>query len=242
MTDCISLPKKQHLALQSCPEVSAIMAPLLARHGMTVFNYYRMYFDGSVVRLSSDALWTEHFFRKNYLQKLSVPSSYLSKPLNFYIWLTEDCPEMLLDAAINFDTSNGISIAKYQENAIDYFCFASSTGNRAIVNNFYLNNIPTLLQYIDYFMEQSAPLRARAENNKLYVNDKYQQQAAKASVHLTPRQRQCGILLLQGHTQKEIAKHLALSPRTVETYINQLRQKLECRNKAELILKASCLT
>ena len=47
----------------------------------------------------------------------------------------------------------------------------------------------------------------------------------------------CANLLLTGMTQKEIALRLKLSPRTVESYINTLRHKFNCRNRTELIFK-----
>jgi len=55
--------------------------------------------------------------------------------------------------------------------------------------------------------------------------------------YLSRRQLECAHLLMTGMTQKEIATHLKLSQRTVESYIENIRTKLQCRNKTELILK-----
>lgn len=55
--------------------------------------------------------------------------------------------------------------------------------------------------------------------------------------YLSKRQLSCANLLLSGMTQREIAAHLNLSQRTVETYIENIKVKLHCRNKTELILK-----
>ncbi|HFR4758042.1 TPA: LuxR family transcriptional regulator, partial [Legionella pneumophila] len=144
---------ENHLALTTCEDIKNIMQPLLIKHGMTVFNYYRIYFDSTVIRLSTDQKWTEHYFKMNYLETLTIPESYLKKTLNYYLWLTDDCPLMLQDAAINFDMANGISIAKINHDSIEYFCFASTRDNTSIVNNFYLNNLDVLEQYSLYFKD-----------------------------------------------------------------------------------------
>lgn len=55
--------------------------------------------------------------------------------------------------------------------------------------------------------------------------------------YLSKREISCANLLLSGMTYKEIAIQLNLSYRTIETYIENLKQKLHCRNKTELVLK-----
>lgn len=241
---------KEQIALSKCEDIAAIMLPHLHKHGITVFNYYRMYFDGSVIRFSSDRAWTEHFFNKDYINKLAVPSSYLQKTLNYFIWLIDDCPEMLLDAAVNFNTSNGISIAQRQPDSIEYFCFATTRDNRAIVNNFYINNLELLLQYCAFFKEKAEPLLKVGENNRIITtnainlmekNNSTQLLQRKYNSGLSNRQFDCASFLLKGLTQKEIALQLNISPRTVETYINQLKVKFSCRNKSELIILLSTI-
>lgn len=55
--------------------------------------------------------------------------------------------------------------------------------------------------------------------------------------YLSRRQISCAKLLLSGMTIKQIAAYLNLSPRTVESYVENIKTKLNCRNKTELILK-----
>lgn len=57
-------------------------------------------------------------------------------------------------------------------------------------------------------------------------------------IKLTPRQVECLFLLLNGMSSKKIARILKLSVRTIEEFIEQLRQKFSCQTKCELIEKA----
>ncbi len=52
---------------------------------------------------------------------------------------------------------------------------------------------------------------------------------------LPPRQSECLFFLLRGKSIKTIARILDLSPRTVESYIESIKIRLDCRTKAELI-------
>lgn len=52
---------------------------------------------------------------------------------------------------------------------------------------------------------------------------------------LSPREREIAVLLCAGHTAKEIARLLTLSPRTVEAYVAHLKKKLHVRNATELV-------
>ncbi|MCW8450455.1 helix-turn-helix transcriptional regulator [Legionella quinlivanii] len=229
------------IALSACEEVHALTIPHLIQHEITAFNYYRMYFDGTVIRFSSDRAWTEHFFKKDYLNKLTVPASYLTEPVNYFIWLTEDCPEMLLDAAINFDTSNGISIAVRQEDSIEYFCFATNTNNKSIINKFYLSNLDRLHQYGLQFKEEAAGLLAQAVREKLVIKTADKSKSLSLSnaqqPRLSKRELECSSALLNGMRVKEIARMLGLSVRTIEFYIQNMKNKLRCSSQIELVLK-----
>ncbi len=52
---------------------------------------------------------------------------------------------------------------------------------------------------------------------------------------LTPRELDCVYQLLLGKTSVEIAHALALSPRTAESHLDHIKNKLGCFKKSELI-------
>ena len=54
---------------------------------------------------------------------------------------------------------------------------------------------------------------------------------------LTVREKQCLAHVVSGKTSQESAEALGLSRRTVESYLEVLKSKLNCKNKAELIIK-----
>lgn len=235
-----------HLTVTSCKDIADIMLPQLSKHGITVFNYYKNYFDGRGIRFSTHRGWSEHYLEKGYNLNTTVPSIYLAKPINYFIWLIKDCPQMLIDAATNFDIANGITIAYRHEEAIESFAFGTRLNNTSIVN-FYLNNLDKLHSYCSYFKEQASTLLALGEKNKiiLTMNDIHNENMSlKDMLNLSNRQFECTTLLLEGLKCKEIGKKLNLSPRTVEDYLGALKKKLGCNTMKELTIKLakiSCL-
>ena len=54
-------------------------------------------------------------------------------------------------------------------------------------------------------------------------------------VHFTQREAECMVYLLKGMTNAFVAELMGLSPRTIEYYIKNMRTKLCCKNKNELV-------
>jgi len=58
---------------------------------------------------------------------------------------------------------------------------------------------------------------------------------SKIAIQFTNRERSCLTQLLKGNTSKQIAASLKLSTRTIEFYINNIKNKLGCQTKSELV-------
>ena len=69
---------------------------------------------------------------------------------------------------------------------------------------------------------------ARQSLNRASVND-------SLADRLSPRERQVLELVIGGATSKEAARHLGISPRTVETYRTKLLEKTGARSTAHLV-------
>jgi DNA-binding NarL/FixJ family response regulator len=61
--------------------------------------------------------------------------------------------------------------------------------------------------------------------------------AAESSLPLTTRQLEIARHIVVGRTAREIAMHLALSRRTVESHIDALKLRLDCANRCQLTAK-----
>lgn len=59
----------------------------------------------------------------------------------------------------------------------------------------------------------------------------------KENPALSRRERECLSLLLEGKSAKQSGRVLNLSPRTIETYLDAIKQKFGCRTKLEIIGK-----
>lgn len=79
--------------------------------------------------------------------------------------------------------------------------------------------------------DQKDPVAKKKEvpKQEYYLGDKYE------GVYLTRREAECVICMMQGYTIVQSGELLSLSPRTVEFYIKNIKIKLKCRKKAELL-------
>jgi LuxR family quorum-sensing system transcriptional regulator CciR len=59
-----------------------------------------------------------------------------------------------------------------------------------------------------------------------------------APIRLHPRPRDCIILAGRGHSNKQIARALALTPRTVDGYLTEARSLFGAHDRAELVVSA----
>lgn len=58
---------------------------------------------------------------------------------------------------------------------------------------------------------------------------------------LTPREHEILLLLGRGHTMRQVATRLGISPRTVETHVGKLYRKLDVRTRVQAVSRAVSL-
>jgi DNA-binding NarL/FixJ family response regulator len=66
-------------------------------------------------------------------------------------------------------------------------------------------------------------------------------EGSEVAAELTPRELQVLELLSDGHTMRQIATRLSISPRTVETHVGKLYRKLGVRTRLQAVSRAATL-
>ncbi|MCS5710298.1 LuxR C-terminal-related transcriptional regulator [Candidatus Berkiella aquae] len=248
------------IALASSQDVDEIARPLKKYLGITSLVYAKNYHDGSEIRLTNQPAWIEHYY-KNALYLNSGFEQHPSKLQSGYaIWSHLTHHQPILSEARCFNIDHGMSIIQKTADGCELYFFGT-TSDKPFVANLLLNHLDFLHQFTFYFKEKASHLLRKADQHRIIIPKKFnkvysQEQGLPANsainvekilhfnklhvgngVRLSARELDCAKLLLQGKSARLIAQALFLSPRTVETHIKHLKEKLDCHTKTELIGK-----
>ncbi len=113
-------------------------------------------------------------------------------------------------------------ILDHNKNALGVICHANE-----ITQHNLLNITSTLIE---------ADKKYHYNNNKNQRSYNISNKFEKSE--LTPREMECLFYLIRGKTAKKIALILSISPRTVESHIANIKAKLNCETKSDLIDKS----
>ncbi len=249
------------LALALSPDVDDIARPLQKQFGVTSLVYAKNYNDGSEIRLSNQPAWIEHY----YNQGLYLNSGFEQHPKNiesgYAIWSHLTHHHSVLKAAREFNIDHGMTIIQKTSDGCEFY-FIGTTPDKPQVTNVLLNNLEFLHRFTFYFKEQASLLLKKVNQNRIIVPEKFNKVFSleqglphKSNTHnpkqmlnlkkihldsgisLSARELTCAKLLIKGMSARLIAESLSLSPRTIETNLMRLKEKLNCRSKTELIAK-----
>lgn len=135
--------------------------------------------------------------------------------------------------------------------------------NQNKLNDFYLNNINIFHRFQLYFKEKLGSVIEIKDRNKIanfkeisdinfksflpieekemkdffssYLKKGYSIPTLYGKIHLSKRELECLLCFSQGKTAKEIGRSLNISPRTVETYLLNIKQKTGYYNVSNLV-------
>jgi DNA-binding CsgD family transcriptional regulator len=232
------------------PEIDALCQPLFEILGLNYFAYSKLYKNGRGLFLSSDSKWIKHRFNSHAIFNSSVATA------GVYYWdhYVGAAAKWVQVGKQYFNYHRGQTLIIDRGNYFEIAEFAEPKNNLNENSLSYPSEL--LTEFTAYFRENAHLLLELLEKNYLFKFNIPQQQintdliqlflnrvqakkylisSELGNQHISHREYQCFKLLTQYHSAKDIAKNLKLSFRTVENYINSIKNKLGCRNKKELI-------
>lgn len=247
---------KSHILFNKYTKVKALCVPL-TKLGILGFIYMRRYPEGRFIDLSNQIEWTS-FFLDRYLNEnypVGVVENHMLSEKGVLFWCTDPANLVWQEGRELFGFGNGVSIYKQRPQYCEIFCFYGKSDNDQL-NKILLQSFLLLEKFMKYFTEnmESEIRQAYHQNDFLPVPQEYlhsnwkvlpedheklflQALDTRKQPLLSPRELECISVCAVGKTAKEIGREINLSPRTVETYLANAKQKLGCKNVRELINK-----
>lgn len=249
--------KKISNAIKQSQSINEISIPLKI-FNITFFNHIRIFNDKSRLSLSNRGDWLEHFNKQQYIKNAYFSKNPILLTQEYYLWDVMINPDNVMSVAKNdFNIAHGFTIVDKNKEYIDLFLFATTYDNHEI-NNFYINQLDVLKHFISYYKDKSRiiikncqpdqPTNVVSKNNQIpcekdKINEFYLATALKkhylnndnSSFILSSREYECLSILVKGYSLKEASVMMDINQRTIYSYLENIKNKLNCSTKSEVL-------
>ena len=222
---------------------------------ISCYTYFKIEKDGRFTTLSNNTEQLDFYYaEKYYLCNPYLVEPNLLKSGVVFTAMTKD--EKYLDTvktSLNrFQMDNTFLMLEKKEGCVEGFLFATKPTEKQAAFN-YLNYFDILKKFNCYFVREMSPIlgkmRADGFNWKLqgakfFERDKGLPLAAKDTISrdflkmispLSPQEERCLELFRLGYSAQATASIMSLSRRTVEHYFENIKHKLGCHSKWDLL-------
>lgn len=248
---------QKHIISTSSSDIRCIAKPL-EQQGILFFSYSKVCEDSSTISLSTHPEIDEQFINRKLYSKIFFGNIDDYIPCNAF-WDDLGCQEFL-QLTEGFGLQKGLVMVKKLKDACEFFYF-SSQKNINFSNNFYLNNMDRIEQFVLHFKDVAKSILDQANQQKILFPQTGDESVLVSSewkksnlliggsstelsknfdfniACLTKREQECTRFLKDGLSIKEIAQKMQISPRTAEKHLNQIKLKLNCASKSKLLIK-----
>lgn len=245
----------KHFSLQAGAQLEPLCKPL-EKLGITYFNYINIQHDNhDRALLTNRPDWIEHFYQCEFYRDAGAINVEHLLPKGYFLWDELDQKDTIYKhSRQHFNIDHGITFVVKKENNTQLYIFAAEN-HCEHMNHFYIHHLDLLKRFILFFHDKGAPLINEAESNKIILPEKqcitssheshirlgpkeretflseteinrYHLIHNNTTIYLTKKQAQCAALISTGATSKVCAKQMAISPRTVEDYLEAIKTKI----------------
>lgn len=261
----------QNYILKYSNAIQKTTQPLRDHFGIRYFTYHCIDNDGKYIVLVDQPNWAEFYIREQIFLNdpyLRHPSVYQTGMSLIDSHGSKEYQEKVLNAKKNvLDTDLGTILIQKNDNFVEFFGFFANKKKSNLENlslNYpqllksfgahFKNNLASIIAQMeletnslvelkgqDFYCDQ--PIHPDISSTKLraYYQDLGKKWEIEKSEQLSLRERQCLKLLIENKTAKETAAILKLSKRTVEYYFENIKNKLVCWNKQEILQIANSM-
>lgn len=236
-----------HIAISGINSVKKILSPLSKIGDIHYFHYGINYPDKSGFSLSSDSEYLTSWYTHQF------PHCGFHLEGGWHLW-NSTLPEAQLELGRSLNIDHGIHFIRHSTDKTEIFGFATSVDNLNIYD-FYLNNLQLLKKFSQHFLNEAKELLVKAQSQlilpppAMLSGERLIKKPALLQVNtveeidypynlLSERESECFSLFVKGFSNTEISKKLILSSKTVDVYINRIKQKLNCATRNDLLIKA----
>ncbi len=241
---------KDHTLLNSTDEVTRMCQPLFQSLPIKAFDLTRIYSFGASLELSTHNALGKYCYENSKFFFSGIPDEILKSTSYYYISSQHNlCPVSELCKTM-FDVDNLFLIFDKSENFVDLYCYRTAVDvNSNVALNQYLNHLDLLIDHgrdfrhsakhlIEQYHQKGhliIPPNSQLEKHKLVHHSKPLSLIAELKQQFSLREIHCIKYLLLGYSSKETGQQLCLSARTVEKYLDNIRIKLDCISKRDVI-------
>lgn len=223
---------KQHISFKAVPTLKKLCQPLLNTIEVDYF-YYLKYLDNQRIILLTLTPQCAHYLVEHKL----LPLRQELKPGIYYL-PSNATHKSRLQISEHFHLHHNLELIQNTPQGLEIFGFAVKNKDSGIINT-YLNKLTEFNNFIAEFKKQAAALILEATHEPINLSPG-KSTATKIFNHnqhmikLNKRELEVLIALHEGLSAKETAKKLGLSPRTIEYYLANVKNKLGISKKTAL--------
>jgi DNA-binding CsgD family transcriptional regulator len=258
----------QDYIIKHSDRIKKTTSSLRDHFGISYFTYHRIDKEGKYTVLVDRPDWAEHYVQeKYYLDDPFLREMGVYRPGFCFLedhGPEERYQRILKAGSEKFHLDTTVLLIEKQGDFVEFFGFS---GNKTdcLLEKLYLNHPELLKSFGSYFKTELADLliQMRTEASLLLDlkgNDFFRPELIQPSIKqelqcaylkgigreqdvlraglLSQREKECLMMLLQGKSAKETGVLLKLSSRTVESYLENTKNKLCCFSKQDLFESA----
>lgn len=234
-------------------DVRKLSKPFCKKLGVTVFAYVRVYNDGRTGWVTSSGDQDRMLLESECIKEEPFLNTQEGLKAGRYIWFNDrefpGCEAFYRERRTKYQMDHGLILVNHRKDYLETCCFSGSL-ERQPLQNLFLNETGLFYAFMEHFKKMLTPKLRRLIDEGLQIDDlkrnygkalclEEREALVKLCGHsrlllLTRREKDCLRWLRKGYTYEMIGEALGLTERTVEHYLDSVKNKLSLETRSEL--------